>query len=108
LGLVTSSGRREVEPVIVRTGLAPLFGAAVYGEDVKRHKPDPEPYRTAAERLGARRALVVEDSQAGIASGRAAGFEVLEIPHADRTAEMVRTLLGRSGVRGGGSVPAQE
>ena len=39
--------------------------------------------------------LVVEDSQAGIASGKAAGFDVLEIPAAARMPELLRERIGR-------------
>jgi sugar-phosphatase len=47
----------------------------VTADDVGRGKPDPEPFLTAAERLGVdpKRCLVVEDAPAGIAAARAAG-----------------------------------
>ena len=53
-----------------------------------RHgKPDPEGYLLAARKLGAdpRRCLVVEDAEAGVAAGRAAGAVVagLRGVHAD-------------------------
>lgn len=50
-------------------------------EHVARGKPDPLPYRTAAELLGAapRDCLAVEDAPAGIASARAAGMSVVAI-----------------------------
>ena len=47
---------------------------------MKSLKPAPDPYRLAVERLGVTRALVVEDSDAGVASGLAAGLDVLRIP----------------------------
>jgi beta-phosphoglucomutase-like phosphatase (HAD superfamily) len=59
---------------------------------VKRHKPAPDPYLLGARLLGAKRPLVVEDSAAGIASGRAAGFEVLPVTSA---AAMPSALLAR-------------
>ena len=79
LALVTSSGRAEVEPILDKAGLLAYFTARVYGEDVRNLKPAPDPYLRAAALLGARRPLVVEDSDAGEASGRAAGFEVLRV-----------------------------
>ncbi len=94
LAVVSSSGRAEVEPVLEAAGIRRYFGVVICGEDVKRHKPDPEPYRLAAERLGVRHALVVEDSAAGVASGEAAGFEVLCIQEAAQTARLVRQRLG--------------
>jgi beta-phosphoglucomutase len=79
LAVVTSSGRLEVEPVLERAGIRENLGTVVYGEDVARHKPDPEPYLLAAARLGSVRPLVVEDSEAGVASARAAGFDVIQV-----------------------------
>ncbi|MEZ5403250.1 MAG: HAD family phosphatase [Bryobacteraceae bacterium] len=94
LAVVSSSGRLEIEPALEAAGVRHVFRTIVTGEDVGSLKPSPEPYRTAASRLGIAHALVVEDSAAGIASGRAAGFEVLEIVHATETAGRVRHRLG--------------
>ncbi|MGB7763116.1 MAG: HAD family hydrolase [Bryobacteraceae bacterium] len=80
LAVVTSSARGEIDPLLVAGGLRHHFDALVGAEDVTHYKPDPEPYRKAAELLGAGTPLVVEDSAAGIASGRAAGFAVLAAP----------------------------
>jgi HAD superfamily hydrolase (TIGR01509 family) len=79
LAVVTSSARAEIDPLLAAGGLRHHFDAVVGAEDVARFKPDPEPYRKAAELLRARTPLVVEDSPAGLASGRAAGFAVLPI-----------------------------
>lgn len=94
LAVVTSSGRAEVEPVLERLGVLSLFGATVYGGDVARLKPAPDPYLEAAARLGIRRALVVEDSPAGREAGRAAGFEVIAIERPCEVASRVRARLG--------------
>ena len=40
---------------------------------------DPEPYLLAASRLKAQQPLVVEDSEAGVQSARAAGFDVIRV-----------------------------
>lgn len=79
LALVTSSGRAEVEPVLRKAGLFEYFSATVCFGDVVRIKPAPDPYLKAAELLAAKRPLVVEDSDAGAESGRAAGFDVLRV-----------------------------
>lgn len=94
LALVTSSGRLEVEGALATAGVRQAFQVVVTGEDVRHLKPSPEPYQTAAAQLGIRQALVVEDSVAGVASGEAAGFEVLRIETAYETAELVRRRLG--------------
>jgi len=50
----------------------------VTAEDVSAGKPDPEGYLRAAELLGVdpARCLVVEDAEAGVLAGRAAGARV--------------------------------
>ena len=79
MAVVSSSFRTEILPPIERAGLLPLFETIVCGNDVRNLKPSPEPYLLAAERLGVKTPLVIEDSEAGIASGLAAGFEVLRV-----------------------------
>lgn len=94
LAVVTSSRRSEVEPVLQAGGLLPWLHATVYADDVPRHKPDPLPYCHAASLLGIETALVVEDSAAGEASGRAAGFPVLRVASPGEVAPRVREHLG--------------
>lgn len=94
LAVVTSSGQREVEPILETSGLLPHLSAVVYGGDVQRLKPAPDPYLLAVERLGTRKALVVEDSAAGLAAGQAAGLDVLHIPTQAGMCSLVRETLG--------------
>jgi beta-phosphoglucomutase len=98
MAVVTSSGRTEVEPLLQTAGLFSYFDTLVCAGDTQRHKPAPDPYLLAAERLQARTALVVEDSGAGIAAGRAAGFEVLAVKSPADVPELVARRLSRSGV----------
>ena len=56
-------------------------------------KPAPDAYLKAAELLGARKPLVVEDSDSGVASARAAGFEVLRINDVQGMARAVREIV---------------
>jgi beta-phosphoglucomutase len=93
LAVVSSSGRPEVEPLLEVGRLRPFFQAVVCGEDVARHKPDPEPYLLAARLLDVERALVVEDSAAGLESARAAGFDAVHVPEATQTTRLVRARL---------------
>jgi beta-phosphoglucomutase len=93
LAVVSSSSAAEIEPLMVSGGIRGHFDTIVGGEDVIRHKPAPEPYLLAAERLGVTRALVLEDSAAGVASGRAAGFEVLVVRHPSEVAEQLGRRL---------------
>ena len=94
LAIVTSSGQAEVEPVLEKAGLRCFFQAVVYGGDVKQHKPAPDPYLLAMERLGVRSALAVEDSNAGETSARAAGLGVLRVPTPSEMPELLRQRLG--------------
>jgi HAD superfamily hydrolase (TIGR01509 family) len=79
--LVTSTGRRLVE-VALKTLGAENFDVVVCGDEVKRPKPDPEPYRTAATLLGVpiTSCVAIEDSPSGVASAMAAGARVLAVP----------------------------
>ncbi len=90
LAVVSSSSCAEIEPLLEAGGLRRHFATVVGGESVLHHKPAPDPYLLAAERLSARHPLVVEDSEAGLASGRAAGFDVLGV-----TAAGMRDALRR-------------
>lgn len=77
--VVTSAPAASVGAWLQRQGLAEWFDAVVDGEAVSRGKPDPEPYLTAAARLGCRPAacLAVEDSEQGATAALAAGAPTL-------------------------------
>jgi len=94
LAVVSSSAFSEIEPLLVNGGVRPYFGTVVGGDHVKNQKPAPEPYLLAAQRLGVSRALILEDSLAGQAAGRAAGFEVVPVKHPSEVPGLLRTRLG--------------
>ena len=98
LAVVSSSSCSEIEPLLEAGGLRAHFATVVGGEQVERHKPAPDPYLLAASRLGVTRALVLEDSAAGIASGRAAGFEVLPVERPADVPDLLRRRLGENAV----------
>jgi len=77
--LVTGSSRVEATQVLPH--IPAHFDVIVAAEDVPRSKPDPIGYQTAIGALGlaAGECLVIEDSTAGIAAGRAAGCVVLAV-----------------------------
>jgi beta-phosphoglucomutase len=81
LGLVTGSARSVVDESLVPTGVASFFEVIVAGDDVAMGKPDPEPYRTAAARLGipADQCLAVENAPLGIESAKAAGMDCVAL-----------------------------
>nr|WP_131758536.1 HAD family phosphatase [Actinomadura fibrosa] len=80
--LVSSSHRRLIEPVLDAVGRE-HFVLSVAGDEVGRTKPDPEPYLTAAARLGADpgRCVVLEDSPNGVAAAEAAGCVTVAVPN---------------------------
>ena len=96
LAVVSSSGRGEIEPALIQAGVRDSFAALVCGGDVKNPKPHPEPYLLAATQLGAKKPLVVEDSEAGEESGRAAGFDVIRVASPSEVPAAVRRRLNGS------------
>lgn len=80
-GLVTNAPRANVVAVLRALRLEDFFDAVVTSEEVRVGKPDPDPYRTALERLGADPAgtLTFEDSVSGIASAVGAGIPTVGI-----------------------------
>ena len=79
--LVTTASGPSVAAILRFHGLEELFDTVVTGSDVGRHKPDPEAYHLAAARLELTPAecLVVEDSDAGVASAAAFGAPCLRV-----------------------------
>ena len=75
LAICSGAVRAEIEPVVEAAGIAPLLQTIVSSDDVAEGKPHPEGYLKALASLGAEAAdtVVFEDTEAGIASARAAG-----------------------------------
>jgi len=80
--LVTMSYRRLALAVLDALP-AGSFTAVVAGDDVTHGKPHPEPYLTAAARLGVvpGDCVAIEDSPTGLASAVAAGVPALGVEH---------------------------
>ena len=90
---VGSSGCREnVEFVLERCGLADYFDVRISGDMVRRCKPDPEIYLTAAEALGLTPAecMVFEDAKAGIEAAKRAGAGHIVVIATTLTPEVIR------------------
>lgn len=90
LGLVTSSMLSEVEIGLATLGLQSYFTTLVTSEDVRQHKPHPEPYLLCAQRMGVdpTGCLVFEDSPSGIRAAKAAGMSVIAITTTFQRAEL--------------------
>lgn len=79
---VASGGFR---PIILKQlaqiGCHDLFSAIVTAEDTTRHKPDPDVFLAAAERLQTppHACLIYEDSDLGITAAQRAGMDVIDV-----------------------------
>ena len=73
VAVVSTTEHRLVVTALGRVGLLDLVDLVVGGDDVTRHKPDPEPYARALKALGiaAHEAVAFEDSPSGVASAQA-------------------------------------
>jgi sugar-phosphatase len=78
---IATSGTHGVAVNRIQLAGLPMPQVLVTGNDVRKGKPDPEPYLLAASRLGVNpeACVVFEDAPAGIQSGRSAGMRVIAI-----------------------------
>ena len=81
MAVVTMSVRRMAEHVVNSLGFD-AFTTIVSGDEVAEPKPHPDPYLTAALRLGVdpRHCVAIEDSEPGVASAVAAGATTIAVP----------------------------
>jgi beta-phosphoglucomutase len=75
LGLVTGTPINEIRRILPRS-IRSLFDCVISGDQVKKGKPHPEPYLTAAKRLQVKpkECLVIENAPFGIISAQKAGM----------------------------------
>jgi HAD superfamily hydrolase (TIGR01509 family) len=87
--IASSAPRANVETVVAVLGWSMYFEALVAAEDVRRGKPDPEVFATAAARLGvnAGSSIVVEDAPSGIEAARRAGMKSIGVGPAAASAQ---------------------
>lgn len=91
--IVSGSPRRDVEDAAELCGIASQLSLVLGAEDYARGKPAPDGFLKAAELLDvdASECVVVEDSTAGVAAGRAAGMHVLGL---DRNVSIRQDFTG--------------
>lgn len=79
LACCSSSPRVTVVDSIQEMGIASYFDVVLADEDVSKHKPDPMVYLKAMEclRVKPEECIVYEDSEMGIAAGKASGAYVV-------------------------------
>jgi HAD superfamily hydrolase (TIGR01509 family) len=80
--ICTSSSPAAVQRTLGPSGILPRFDAIVAAGDYPRGKPNPDPFLTAASRLGVapRDCLALEDSHNGIRAAHAAGMMTVMVP----------------------------
>ena len=87
IAICSGALREDIFPIIGKLGVADAFDAIVTANDTHISKPDPAPYRLAAQKLGVTDGLAIEDTPAGIASAKGAGLKVLAVTNSyDRDA----------------------
>lgn len=82
IAVATSSRAHHALSHLDRAGLLGHFDTVVTRDDVVHPKPHPEPYLTAAARLGVapEACLAVEDSHSGVRAAHAAGMQTIMVP----------------------------
>ncbi|MEO6600098.1 MAG: HAD family hydrolase, partial [Polyangiaceae bacterium] len=88
VGIVSGALRDEIELGIDVLGVRELIACVVAAEDTRASKPDPHGYLLGIQALSklvpenvAARALVIEDSLAGIEAAKAAGLPCIAVGH---------------------------
>lgn len=88
LGLVSDTLSLEIETVLTSAKLAEYFPVIVSGDDINSHKPNPEGYLLAVERMNQvypelnlqpHECLVIEHTPAGIQAARKAQMQVVGV-----------------------------
>ena len=87
IAIASGALTHEIEEILDRAGLRPLFPVIVGADQTERSKPHPEPYQTAFDRLRlttgrdlvAWRSVAIEDSRWGLVSARGADLRCVAV-----------------------------
>jgi len=81
VAVVSSSPLDRVNVSLEESGLFSRFELVISGDCCRLGKPYPEPFLLAVERLGVKpgECVVIEDAEAGILAGKAAGMNVIGV-----------------------------
>ena len=92
---IVTSGTRPLATARIAAAGLPQPRVLVSADDVRHGKPDPEPYRSGAARLGVapERCVVIEDAPAGLTAARAAGMASVAVVGTHRAEELKADLV---------------
>lgn len=81
LGLTTNSSKEVAEKILAKVGIKETFDYKVFGDEVKKLKPEPEIYKKVMDmaRVKPREVLVFEDSPTGAAAAEKADLDLIVI-----------------------------
>ena len=96
IAIASGALTHEIEEVLERSGLLPLFPVIVGADQTERSKPNPDPYQAAFNRLRAHsgrdliawRSVAIEDSRWGLISARDAGLRCVAVTNTYTAAEL--------------------
>lgn len=82
-GVVSSASAWMVDQVLTQLELKKLFDIVLTQENVTRHKPDPEVYLLALQKLAlpGSEVLVFEDSESGLIAAKKSGCDAVAFKH---------------------------
>jgi beta-phosphoglucomutase len=96
IAIASGALTHEIEDVLERAGLRPLFPVIVGADQTERSKPHPEPYQTAFDRLRLLtgrdltpwRSVAIEDSRWGLVSARGADLRCVAVTNTYKADEL--------------------
>ena len=82
--IAIASSSKNTKTILKQIGLIDCFDAISDGNNIKNSKPDPEVFLKAADMVGVayEDCLVIEDADAGILAGKAAGMKNVAVANA--------------------------
>lgn len=81
LALASSSTKKEINMILKTLDIVKYFKVIISANDIKKGKPDPEPYLLTAKKLKTKPkdCVVIEDTKAGVMSAKNAGMMCIAI-----------------------------
>lgn len=94
MGVATSTRTARALSHLEKTGLLDKLEHVVGGDQVERHKPDPEVYHKLAGILGVRAetCVIFEDSEPGTRAAVASGATTIQVPDLKQPSDALRAL----------------